>query len=126
MIERIRYTWQLLVIAGSLIITGILLLPATGISLSINYFVINVAVVALINLAAYFIMSLGLQKSNRDGVVILLAGIGGKFLFYLIYILVFWMVTKNLTKPFIIAFFALYLGFTFFLGIHLVKVLKNK
>jgi hypothetical protein len=36
------------------------------------------------------------------------------------------LVTKFFSKPFIIAFFALYLVFTFLLAIHLFKVLKNK
>jgi hypothetical protein len=35
------------------------------------------------------------------------------------------LVTKILSKPFIITFFALYLVFTFLLAIHLFKLLKN-
>ena len=71
-------------------------------------------------------MVYGVTKKNREGVVVLLGGIGAKFLLYLLYILVYWLVTKNLSKPFILTFFTLYLIFTFFLGSHLFKLLKNK
>ena len=126
MIDRFRYTWQLLVLSSSLLILGILVIPRLGIELELNLFIVTLISVTGINLTAWFVMTRGIQKSNRDGVVVLLAGIGLKFLLYLLYILVVWMVTKILTKPFIIAFFALYLVFTFLLAVHLFKLLKNK
>ena len=126
MIERIRYTWQLLVLASLLLILGILIIPGLGIEISLNAYMIMLLSVTLINLTAFLVMSIGIEKSKREGVVILLAGIGLKFLLYLLYILVFWLVTKNLLKPFIVTFFALYLVFTFLLAGHLFKILKNK
>jgi uncharacterized membrane protein YqjE len=56
----------------------------------------------------------------------MMGGIGGKFLLYLLFILLFWGLTKNISKPFIVTFFALYLIFTFFTTWHLLKSLKNK
>ena len=126
MIEQIRYIWQLLVLSSFLLILGLLTFPRLGIDLAINLYIITLLSVTGINLLAWIVMARGIQKSNRDGVVVLLAGIGLKFLLYLLYILVFWMVIKNLSKPFIITFFALYLVFTFFLAVHLFKLLKNK
>ncbi len=126
MIERIRYTWQLLVLALLLLILGILLIPGLDLEISLTAYYITLLSFTLINLISYLVMSLGIQKSKREGVVILLAGIGLKFLLYLLYILVFWLVTKILLKPFIITFFALYLVFTFLLAWHLFKMLKNK
>ncbi len=126
MIERIRYTWQLLVLASLLLILGILIIPGLGIEISLNAYMIMLLSVTLINLTAFLVMSIGIEKSKREGVVILLTGIGLKFLLYLLYILVFWLVTKNLLKPFIVTFFALYLVFTFLLAGHLFKILKNK
>ncbi len=76
-------------------------------------------------MAAWLIMNMGIRKSNREGVVVVLSGIGIKFLLYLLYILVFWGITKNLTKPFIITFFTLYLAFTFLLAKNLLNLLKN-
>ena len=126
MIDRIRYIWQLLVIASFLLVLGILLIPRLNVELNLNSYLVSLISVTAINLIAYLVMITGIQKSNREGVVILMAGVGLKFLLYLLYILVFWLVTKNLSKPFIIAFFALYLVFTFLLAAHLFKVLKNK
>ncbi len=126
MIDRIRYIWQLLVLATFLLILGILLIPRVDVELSLNAYFVSLFCVTAINLIAYLVMTKGIQKSDREGVVILLAGIGLKFFLYLFYILVFWLVTKKLLKPFIITFFALYLVFTFLLAIHLFKALKNK
>lgn len=126
MIDRIRYIWQLLVIASFLLVLGILLIPQLDVELNLNSYLVSLISVTAINLIAYLVMTTGVHKSNREGMLVLLAGIGLKFLLYLLYILVFWLVTKNLSKPFIIAFFALYLVFTFLLAAHLFKVLKNK
>ena len=126
MIDRIRYIWQLLVLASFLLILGILLIPRMDVELSLNTYFVSLGSVTAINLIAYLVMTKGIQKSDREGVDVLLAGIGLKFLLYLLYILVFWLVTKNLLKPFIVTFFALYLVFTFLLAVHLFKALKNK
>ena len=126
MINHFRFIWQLLVLASLLILLGILMIPRLGIEISINGYVATVISVTGINFVAWFILVYGITKSNREGMVVLLAGIGLKFLLYLLYILVFWLVTKNLLKPFIFTFFVLYLIFTFFLAGHLFKLLKNK
>jgi len=126
MINHFRFIWQLLVLASLLILLGILMIPRLGIEISINRYVATVISVTGINFVAWFILVYGITKSNREGMVIVLAGIGLKFLLYLLYILVFWLVTKNLLKPFIITFFALYLIFTSLLAGHLFKLLKNK
>jgi hypothetical protein len=107
-------------------IGGVLLITQNHIELQLSGFIITLLSLALINLVTWFLMNRGIRKSTREGVVILLAGIGVKFIMYLLYILVFWLVTKILTKPFIITFFTLYLIFTFLLASHLFKMLKNK
>lgn len=126
MIDRIRFIWQLMVVTFFLLVLGILLIPRLNVGLSLNSYLVSLLSVSAINLIAYMVMTTGIRKSNREGTVILMAGIGLKFLLYILYIMVFWLVTKNLSKPFIIAFFALYLVFTFLLAAHLFKVLKNK
>ena len=126
MINHIRFIWQLLVLTSLLLILGILVIPGSGIQLILHNYIVTLLSVAGISLIAYLVMTRGILQSSRDGVVVLLAGIGLKFLLYLLYILVYWMVTKILTKPFIITFFALYLVFTFLLAGHLFKLLKNK
>jgi hypothetical protein len=126
MIDQIRYIWQLLVLSLSLLILGILAIPRMDLDLDLHSYMITVISVTGINLAAWFVITRGIRRGEREGMVLLLAGIGLKFVLYLLYILVFWMVTKIISKPFIVVFFALYLGFTFLLAVHLLKLLKNK
>jgi hypothetical protein len=126
MIERVRFIWQLLVLASVLVLLGIWLIPQLAVELSLPAYLISLAAVTLINLLTYLLMSAGIHKNNKEGVVFLLGGIGAKFLLYLLFILLFWLSTKILTKPFILTFFALYLVFTFFTAGHLIKLLKNK
>ena len=89
-------------------------------------FLITLGSVTLVNLLTFLVMHTGIQKNSKDGVVYLLGGIGVKFLLYLLFILLFWIATKNLSKPFIVTFFALYLVFTIFTAGRLLKMLKNK
>lgn len=127
MIDRIRYIWQLLVLASLLALTGILLISHFDLELSQVVFLASLVSVTLINLITYLIIYAGIQKKNsKEGIVLLLGGIGAKFLLYLLFILIVWAFTKNLSKAFIVTFFALYLMFTFFTAGHLLKLLKNK
>ncbi len=127
MIDRIRYIWQLLVLASFLALTGILLLSNFDSELSLQVFLASLVSVTLINLITYLIIYAGIQKKkSKEGMVLLLGGIGVKFLLYLLFILIVWAFTKNLSKAFIVTFFALYLMFTFLLAAHLLKMLKNK
>ena len=126
MIDRIRFIWQLLVLASILALLGILLIPRLHLDISSAVFLITLGSVTIVNLLTYLVMHAGIQKNNKEGVVFLLGGIGVKFLLYLLFILLFWIATKNLSKAFILTFFALYLVFTFFTAGHLFKLLKNK
>jgi hypothetical protein len=126
MIDRIRFIWQLLVLATFLALLGMVLIPKFHLEMSTMVFLVTLASVCMVNLITYLIMYSGIQKSSKEGVVLLLGGIGAKFLLYLLFLLLFWIVTKNLSKPFIVTFFALYLFFTFFTAGHLLKLLKNK
>ncbi|MCD4711039.1 MAG: hypothetical protein K8R52_09340 [Bacteroidales bacterium] len=126
MIDRIRFIWQLLVLALVLTLLGIVLIPQFNVEISPAVFLATLGSVTTVNLVTYLVMVAGVRKNNREGVVYMLGGIGVKFLLYLLFILLFWIVTKNLSKPFIVTFFALYLVFTFFTAGHLFKLLKNK
>lgn len=126
MIDRVRYIWQLLVLASVLTILGILIVPHIGPGISIVNYLLALGCVTVVNLATFLIMYTGINKNNREGMVYLIGGIGVKFLLYLLIIMLFWIVTKNLSKAFILTFFALYLIFTFFTVAHLLKLLKNK
>ncbi|MFH0759390.1 MAG: hypothetical protein V2B15_19040 [Bacteroidota bacterium] len=126
MIDQLRFFWQLLVLTSILLIAGILGLPYLGVEFEISNFIATTLSFTVINLITWLVMVHGIKHNNRDGMVRMLAGIGLKFLLYLLFILVYWLLTKNLTKPFILSFFALYLVFTFFLTGSVLKLLKNK
>jgi len=126
MINRIRFTWQLLILSSVLMILGLIILSHLPTGLSFNSYIITLAVFTGINLATYYIISIGSEKNGGDQMGYLMAGIGLKFLLYLLYILGYWLVIKNLGIPFIVTFFVLYLVFTFFLAGHLFKLLRNK
>ena len=126
MIERIRFIWQLLVLASLLVLAGLLLISFLNLNINPYDFLVILVVVTVVNLVTYLVMYKGILKNDREGMAYLLGGIGMKFLLYLLFILVFWLASKNLSKPFIVTFFALYLIFTFFTAVHLLKLLKNK
>jgi len=126
MIDRVRFIWQLLILAAVLALLGMVVIPQFHVEISTILFLVTLATVTLVNLLTYLIMYSGIQKNSREGVVYLLGGIGAKFLLYLLFLLLCWLATKNLTKAFIVTFFALYLMFTFFTAGHLFKLLKNK
>jgi len=126
MIDRIRFIWQLLVLASIVALLGMVSIPRFNIEISPVVFLITLASVTIVNLLTYLVMYVGIQKNSKEGVVYLLGGIGVKFLLYLLFILLFWIATKYLSKAFILTFFALYLVFTFFTAGHLLKLLKNK
>jgi len=125
MIDTLRHMWGILVLAAALLLTGIVVLPQFDQSPPFNYFLVTLTSVTLINALVLLISARGIRKKGRNGNVIILAAFGGKLLLYLLFILVFWLVTKNLSKAFIIVFFTLYLAFTFFLAGTLLKLLKN-
>jgi len=126
MIDRIRFIWQLLVLASILALMGIVFVPRLNVEMSAQNFLLTLASVTIVNLVTYLVMYAGIKNNNKEGMVYMLGGIGVKFLLYLLFILLFWIGTKNLSKPFIITFFALYLVFTFFTAGHLLNLLKNK
>jgi len=125
MIERFRHIWQLLVLYAILLLAGTTLLHYTSIELTVKLYVLTLSVMTFITLAAYILIMIGFSKDEQKQGLFLLAGLGGKFLLYLVFVLILWAAGKNLTKAFIIAFFILYLFLTFFLIKILYKVLKT-
>ena len=126
MVKSLQYIWQLLILSALLELFGGLIIRYSALPIPPGVYLISITAVTVINLIAYLIMAAGIRKKDQGGMVILLAGLGVKFLLYLLYIMVFWLATKNLDIDFIVTFFALYLIFTFFLAIHLLKLLNNK
>lgn len=126
MSEHIKYIWKQLVASSLSILAGLLLITCAGVNLIPNQFIALVAAMTGISVLSYLVIARGIQNSKKEDMIFLLGGIGLKLILYLLLILIFWLVTKNITKPFIIAFFLLYLIFTFLMVFSLLRLLKNK
>lgn len=124
--NNIRNISLLFLLYLSALLGGYLLIENNQFSLSFKTFAILLSVMTAITAGAYGLIALGMRKAESDRGIYLLAALGGKFLLYLVLLLIFWAVGKNLTLPFIIAFFVLYLMLTFFLVGVLIKTLKTK
>lgn len=106
---------------------GWLVLQKTTGPFNLRQFILLLVYIYLVNL-----MVLGLffktrfHANKKKTVIFTYLAIVLKFIFYLLFILVFYLITKNLSKEFIISFFILYLAFTFFTLWRLLKALKIK
>ena len=126
MISKLSFIWRHLVISSVVLPGGILLIRYLRVDLPVMQYVLMVCVMTFITIMVYLVMDRGIEKGNREGTFYLIAGIGIKFLLYLLFITLFWAFTKNLSKPFIIAFFLLYLTFTLLMVLSLLKRLKDR
>jgi hypothetical protein len=119
-----RYITRLFVIYLLMLAAGMFLIRFTVIDIEAGAYVVMLSIMTMITLGAYLLVTVGSGRKESDQGFFLLAGMGGKFLAYLIMILIFWMSGKNTTTEFIIAFFVLYLVLTIFLVRTLYKTLK--
>lgn len=115
MTDRIRFLWQLMVLTALLLLTGYFVISWGMLSLPLTQLVILVLVTSSISFSSGMIFLIGQQKEEKVRFFFTLVSIGAKFLLYLFLILIWWGITKNLTKEFIITFFVLYLVFAIFL-----------
>jgi hypothetical protein len=125
MTSRWRYIIHLLVIYTLLLAGGVLLIRLTEIKIEEGAYIGLLSLMAMISLGAYLLVAAGTKRKESERGIILLAGIGGKFLAYLIMILFFWISGRNFNAEFIITFFVLYLVFTIYLIRILYKTLKT-
>lgn len=123
--QRNKNILVLLVLYVLLMAAGLLMISSGLLKLSLITFASLLTIMVIITLGAYLLIMAGFKRGVKDQGIFLLAGLGGKFLAYLIMILIYWAVGKNLTKEFIIVFFVLYLLLTFFLVSVLFKILKT-
>lgn len=125
MTQKWRNIILLLIIYALMLAGGVLLIRLTGIEIEESVYIRLLSLIAMISLGTYLLVAAGANRKESERGVWLLAGIGGKFLAYLIMILFFWISGKNFKTEFIIAFFVLYLVFTIYLVRILYKTLKT-
>ena len=121
---RLRNILTLALIYVVLFVIGNLIIRLALIEIEIGLFLILLTSMTIITLGTYLLVGVGLKRKESDRGTFLFAGIGGKFLAYLIMILIFWKSKKNFETEFIITFFVLYLALTIYLIAVLYKELK--
>ena len=125
MTQKTQNILALLAVYVVLLAGGILMFHHTNIDFDSRTYVILLTSMTTITMGTYLLVMAGVKRKETERGIFLLAAVGGKFIAYLIMILIFWSVGKNLKTEFIITFFMLYLLFTFFLVKVLYKILKN-
>lgn len=125
MIQKTQNILILLAIYAVLLGGGIFMINHASIDLTPRTYTALLTSMTLITLGAYLLVVAGAKRKETDRGMFLLAAIGGKFIAYLIMILIFWLSVKNLKTEFIITFFVLYLLLTIFLVRVFYKTLKT-
>jgi hypothetical protein len=80
----------------------------------------------IISVIILLIFIRGFNKGGKSFLIHTLAAISFKFLLYLILLLIFYFLIKNLSLEFVLTFFGLYLTFTSYLLFSFSKLLKTK
>jgi len=118
--------WQLLVIAAVMLLLGLLLISRGVLNLTQGNVIIMVNSVFAITYITGVLFLVGQKRDEKERLFFTLMSIGTKFLLYLLFILLWWSLSKNISNTFIIAFFVLYLVFTIFLTSVFTKAMKIK
>jgi len=124
---------KLIVLSASLtamflffLVIGYFIIPLLVPLLDKSHVIITIIFFFLVNMGVLFAFFRGLDKNPRNGLLYTFAAISAKFLAYIIYILLFYLLTKNLSSNYLILFFILYLSFTIFILLALIKELKTR
>lgn len=125
MIQKTQNILILLAIYAVLLGGGVFMINHASIDLNPRTYTVLLTSMTMITLGAYLLVVAGAKRKETDRGMFLLAAIGGKFIAYLIMILIFWLSVKNLKTEFIITFFVLYLLLTIFLVRVFYKTLKT-
>jgi len=125
-IKQIVLLWQLLVLAAIMILLGVLLISQDVLNLTAGNILVMVGSVFTISLITGLLFLAGQNREDKEKFFFTLLSIGTKFLLYLLFVLLWWSLSKNISNTFIIAFFVLYLVFTIFLTSVFTKAMKIK
>ena len=95
-------------------------------SLPFNHIALITSGSFIISVMILLIFIRGYNKGGKIFLMHTLMAISLKFLFYLILLLIFYFLLKNLSFEFVLTFFGLYLSFTSYLLFSFIKILKTK
>lgn len=123
---QLKYAAYLSVLSLSFLLIGLFLIPDQISGISRNQFLLTLSFYFLVNLVVLSLFFKGKSKDPKKSLLYTFSAISAKFLLYLLFIVVYFLVTKNLSTSYLIVFFILYLAFTLFTVLAIVKALKAK
>ena len=126
MIGVLKHHIYLTLIFLFFLLGGWFFIQNTTTNLVFSQYALTCCYIFMVSQGVVWLFFRGLRKSPDKGILYTFVSISAKFILYLIYLIVFRLVTKNLTLDYIIGFFVLYLAFTFYTLVIMVKTLKNK
>lgn len=123
---QLKYAAYLSVLSLSFLLIGLFLIPDQITGISRNQFLLTLSFYFLVNLVVLSLFFKGKSKDPKKSLLYTFSAISAKFLLYLLFIVVYFLITKNLSTSYLIVFFILYLAFTLFTVLAIVKALKAK
>lgn len=124
--ENFRIYLVLVFIYLALAILGFLLVKLVGIGLNFNDISIMLTGALIISFISTTIFLRGLNQDKGKNVLSTLIAIVLKFFLFMVLIVLFLLISDELTISFLITFFIIYLSFTLYLLITFVSILKLK
>ena len=121
----LKFVIYLAIIYISFFITGSLAIPGKISSINLSQFLLTLSFFFIVNLTLIWVFFKGLIRNPKKAILSTFFLIASKFLVYLVFILVYYLITKNLTLEYLIVFFVLYLAFTFYTLYVLIITLKQ-
>ncbi len=124
--ESLKYSGLLLILFLLACCTGIILKSKYNIDFTDSDLVLLSFSFLTSTQISLIIFFRGLRKENREQVLSTLLSISLKFLLELFIALIWFVLAKKTSQTMVILFFVLYLSFSMFLIITMLKTLKNK
>jgi len=115
---------SLLFLTAFFFIAGRLVIPQLLPDLNLNSFYLTLSYFLIVNVLVLILFFKGSSKNPEKAIVYTLLTISLKFILYISFILIYYLITKNLSKGYLIIFFLLYLTFSFFTLFAVLKELK--
>lgn len=122
---QLKYATYLTTLTLSFLILGLVFIPGKISGITRNQFLLTIALYFLVNQVVLYLFFKGRSKAPNKSILYTFAAVSAKFMCYLLFIVIYYLVTKNLSTSYLIVFFILYLAFTLFTVLVIVKVLKS-
>lgn len=109
-----------------LIAAGFIVVHTTGINLSLSDLAIISIIFSIISAVTLAIFFRGQSKPTDSQVLHTIVAISLKFLVELVFVFIWFFIAKRITLSSVVLFFVLYLAFTLFSVVVILKTLKCK